>query len=85
MLTVAFEQVGAEPNRQLDYLQVCLGKLQGHARKLCELRYKNDLKPAAIGSLIGMAPNTVAKSLQRIRDQLRKCIERQAAIDGGRA
>ena len=83
ILAVAFEQAESTQTRSLDYLQDCLGKLEGRARKMCQLRYENDLKPAAIGSLLGMAPNTVAKSLQRIRDQLRQCIERRVAIDGG--
>ncbi|MBU6175336.1 MAG: sigma-70 family RNA polymerase sigma factor [Planctomycetes bacterium] len=83
-LSVAFEQIEPEKIRSLDYLHECLGKLEGRARKLCDLRYQNDLKPAAIASLLGMTPNTVAKSLQRIRDQLRQCIERTASVDGGR-
>ncbi|MEZ6136710.1 MAG: sigma-70 family RNA polymerase sigma factor [Pirellulaceae bacterium] len=83
LLAVAFEQLDSAQSRQLDFLQDCLAKLEGRARQLCELRYQNDLKPAAIGSLLNMTPNTVAKSLQRIRDQLRQCIERHAAREGG--
>ena len=83
LLAVAFEQIDSTQTRKLDYLQKCLAKLEGRASQLCELRYQNDLKPAAIGSLLGVTPNTVAKSLQRIRDQLRKCIERHAALEGG--
>ena len=83
LLAVAFEQIDSAQTRKLDLLQDCLAKLEGRARQLCELRYQNDLKPAALGSLLGMAPNTVAKSLQRIRDQLRQCIERNAALEGG--
>jgi RNA polymerase sigma-70 factor (ECF subfamily) len=85
LLAVAFEQLDSAQSRKLDFLQDCLAKLEGRARQLCELRYQNDLKPAAIGSLLGMTPNTVAKSLQRIRDQLRQCIERQAALEGGQS
>jgi RNA polymerase sigma-70 factor (ECF subfamily) len=83
LLAVAFEQVDSVQTRKLDFLQDCLAKLEGQARRLCELRYQNDLKPAAIGSLLGMAPNTVAKSLQRIRDRLRECIEQRAVLEGG--
>lgn len=82
-LAVAFQQIETEQTRKLDFLQDCLSKLEGRARQLCELRYQNDLKPLAIASMLGMTPNTVAKSLQRIRDQLRQCIDRHAAIDGG--
>lgn len=85
MLAVAFEQIEPEQARSLDYLQECLAKLEGRARQLCELRYLNDLKPAAIAGLLGIAPNSVAKSLQRIRDQLRQCIERYAALEGSQS
>ena len=81
-LATAFSQIEPEHTRALEYLRECLGKLEGRARQLCELRYENDLKPAAIANILGMAPNSVAKSLQRIREQLRRCMERRAAIEG---
>ena len=65
--------------RQLDFLQDCLRSLEGRARKLLEFRYQADLKPAAIADRVGMTANTVAKALQRIRDQLKECIERKSA------
>ncbi|MFM7831063.1 MAG: hypothetical protein ACKPJD_04700 [Planctomycetaceae bacterium] len=47
-----------------------------------ELRYGQDLKPAAMGRLLDMHPNTVSKALQRIRDQLRDCLQRRSAMEG---
>ena len=82
-LAVAFEAEAIAQARPLGFLQDCLGKLDSRARELCELRYVQDLKPAAIAEMVGMTANAVAKSLQRIRDQLRECIERKSAIDGG--
>ena len=35
------------------------------------------MSPARIGALLGIQPNTAAKSLQRVREQLRECIERR--------
>ncbi len=81
-LSIAFERNSTEGLRSLDFLQDCLQKLEGRARQVCQLRYENDLKPAAIAALIGMTPNNVAKSLQRVREQLRQCIERRAALEG---
>ena len=81
-MATAFEAVSAEPTQKLDFLQDCLGDLEGRARTICELRYRQDLKPAAIAELVGMTANSVAKTLQRIRDQLRDCIERKAALEG---
>jgi RNA polymerase sigma-70 factor, ECF subfamily len=81
-LASAFEATSSEPLRHLDFLQDCLRELEGRARELCELRYQHDLKPAAIAQALGMTANTVAKALQRIRDQLRSCIERKSLIEG---
>jgi RNA polymerase sigma-70 factor (ECF subfamily) len=80
-LATAFEEVWGEQNHRLDFLRECLTLLQGRARQLCDLRYANDLKPAAIAERVGMSANSVAKALQRIRDQLRQCIERKAALE----
>ena len=80
-LAAAFEATAPERLRLLDFLRDCLGSLSGQARKLCELRYAQDLKPAAIAESVGMTANSVAKSLQRIRDQLRNCIEHKAALE----
>lgn len=73
-LAEAFSEIDAEQIRRLDGLRECLGKLANRARSLCQLRYEQDLKPAAIADLVGMTPNSVAKALQRIRDQLRECL-----------
>jgi RNA polymerase sigma-70 factor (ECF subfamily) len=85
LLATAFEEIKTEEVRSLAYLEECLGKLEGRARQLCELRYQNDLKPAAMARLLSMTPNTVAKSLQRIREQLRQCVERHLSIEGARS
>lgn len=82
-LAVAFEETSPERSQTLGFLRGCLDQLEGRARELCELRYGRDLKPAAIAESLGMSGNTVAKALQRIRDQLRACVERKAAVEGG--
>lgn len=79
-LAVAFEVLGAEESRRLDHLRDCLKGLEGRARKICDLRYRDDLRPAAIATRIGMSANSVAQALHRIRDQLRTCVERKAAV-----
>ena len=66
----------------LDYLPECIDLLEGRARTLCDLRYQDELKPAAIGKKLGMAANSVAKALQRIREQLRVCIRGKLTREG---
>lgn len=77
-LANAFCESATEQSYELSFLQECLQALEGRARRMCELRYQEDLKPAAIGEIIGQSANTVAKALQRIRDLLRECIERKS-------
>ncbi len=81
-LASTFEARTAERLRPLDFLKDCLGDLQGRARELCDLRYGQDLKPAAMAEAVGMTANSVAKALQRIRERLRGCIEQKAALEG---
>ena len=78
-LATAFSEVSSQERHKLDALSECLKLLEGRARELCQLRYHDDLKPARIAEKLGMAPNAVAKALQRIRDQLRDCINRKTA------
>ncbi len=77
-LADAFGDIDADEVRRLDHLRECLTLLASRARGLCQLRYEQDMKPAAIAERVGMTPNSVAKALQRIRDQLRECLERRA-------
>ncbi len=78
----AFAELQPRDIRMLDYLEECMQSLEGNASKLCELRYERDMKPASIAPRVGMSANGVAKALQRIREMLRECVEKKAAIDG---
>lgn len=81
-LVTAFAEVETEQIQKLDWLRDCMTSMEGRARQLCDLRYQQDLKPAAIAGVVGMSANSVAKALQRIRDQLRDCIEHKAVARG---
>ncbi len=65
----------------LEHLRDCVGKLDDKARRVLELRYAEDLKPAAIAQQLQLSANTVAKALQRIRDTLRDCIARHLDLE----
>ncbi|MEM7011679.1 MAG: sigma-70 family RNA polymerase sigma factor [Verrucomicrobiota bacterium] len=81
----AFAAESAEELHKLDHLKECLNELEGRGRELCELRYEDELKPAAISEKLSMPGTAVRKALQRIREQLRNCVERKAAAEGGAA
>lgn len=74
----AVAEVSDAERARLAHLSDCLRELDGRAREICDLRYRLDLAPARIAELLGLQPNTAAKALQRVRDQLRECIERRA-------
>ena len=81
-LAVAFESTTTDEQRSLGFLRDCLSRLTNKSRELCELRYVADLKPASIARTNGMTANSIAKALERIRGQLRECIEHKAAMEG---
>jgi RNA polymerase sigma-70 factor, ECF subfamily len=58
-------------------LQTCVERLAQRARQLVHWRYFDALGSEEIAQRIGSNPGTVRVTLQRIREQLRKCVERQ--------
>jgi len=76
LLVTSFAKQQPEEDEKMSRLEICVGQLEDRSRKICEYRYSHNLKPAAIAAKLGMTPNTVAKSLQRIREQLRLCLEK---------
>ncbi|MDF1753389.1 MAG: sigma-70 family RNA polymerase sigma factor [Verrucomicrobiales bacterium] len=64
-------------------LQTCLAKLPERLRKVVRLRYFDDLNSGEIAKALGMNAGSVRVSLQRTRDQLRKCVERELGMEGG--
>jgi len=87
-LADSFGVVSSDDVHRLGFLRDCLQRLDPRDQQLFQMRYAEDLKPAAIGERLGIAANTVSKALQRMRDQLRECIDRAAvsarAVEGHR-
>ena len=81
-VAAAFGRVVEADHDQLAQLGECLQAIKGRVREICDLRYREDLKPAAIAARMGMQANAVSKVLQRARDQLRQCLERRAVAGG---
>lgn len=74
-LAAAVAEVEPVERVAADHLQECLRRLEPRQRQICDMRYRGDMKPARIAELMGLHPNTVSKSLQRIRESLRACME----------
>jgi RNA polymerase sigma-70 factor (ECF subfamily) len=78
----ALHDVAEREDGQLVWLEQCLARLEGRAREACQLRYVDGLKPAAIAERLGLRANAASKLLQRVREDLRACIEqRQRAAE----
>jgi RNA polymerase sigma-70 factor (ECF subfamily) len=63
-------------------LQDCLERLPAHARRLVRMRYFDDLPSEQIAQQHGGTGAAVRVALQRIRQQLRECVEQQFRIQG---
>ena len=64
-------------------LQTCIERLAAHARRLVQLRYFEELNAEVIAKRLGSNGPAVRVTLQRIREQLRACVERQLHLEGG--
>jgi RNA polymerase sigma-70 factor (ECF subfamily) len=83
LVAASFQDISEQDVDSLDHLRECLSHLDSREQLLCELRYGENLKPAVMAERLGMAANTVSKALQRIRDQLRACIQHKSSMEGG--
>lgn len=81
-LAAAMSPAADAVRAQVDHLNHCIDLLRDQQRELCDLRYRAELPNGRIAELTGLNPTTVAKSLQRIREQLRECIESRAREAG---
>lgn len=73
-----------EPER-LAALRECINRLQGPTRRVLELRYGQNLKPAAIADAMGKKIQTIYKTITRAHGTLRDCVKQRLALrEGGR-
>lgn len=66
-------------------LRECVNRLQGVTRNILELRYGQNLKPAAIAQTTGKNIQTIYKTITRAHAALRDCVKDRLAKDGGDA
>jgi RNA polymerase sigma-70 factor (ECF subfamily) len=77
----AVAEVAEVEQARLSHLGECMKELDGRAREACELRYRAGLAPARVAQVLGIQANTASKLLQRVREQLRECIERRVRVE----
>ena len=64
------------------FLQDCIQRLAARAKQMVRLRYYDELTAEEIAGQIGGTGAGVRVALQRIRHQLRECVERQLRAEG---
>jgi RNA polymerase sigma-70 factor (ECF subfamily) len=74
------EQAG-EQSARAAALDGCMEKLAGKARQMVQLRYFEDLTAEQIAQRLGTKGPSIRVALQRIREQLRLCVDRQTQIE----
>jgi RNA polymerase sigma-70 factor (ECF subfamily) len=71
------------PNRRLDAIESCLGKLQPESRELVDARYLHGEAVQDIAERIGRSVNVVSVTLFRVRKALLDCVRATLAAEGG--
>lgn len=84
VLADAREEQASESAKQVA-LRECVNRLQGVTRDILEMRYGQNLKPAAIASTTGKNVQTIYKTITRAHGALRDCVNKRIAKDGGDA
>ena len=72
-----------EADPRMLYLEECLKRIRGRARRTLTLRYTAGMKPAQIAKLLQISGGAVRVLLSRTRNALRSCIERRLIEEGG--
>lgn len=81
--TESWTEQAVEPSDRSAALESCIDRLAGHAQRLVRLRYFEELNADQIAQQLGGNGASIRVTLQRIREQLRACIEHQARLEGG--
>jgi RNA polymerase sigma-70 factor (ECF subfamily) len=76
-----YEILAEESDPLRDALKTCLEGLEGRSRQVLDLRYKRGLSSAEVATEMELSSGAVRMLLCRVRDSLRRCIERRMAQD----
>lgn len=76
MILPALAALKAEPSDRMQSLRACIQKLNDKQLKLIDLKYSEQLSSEEIASNIGSTASSINVMLFRIRDALRRCVEK---------
>jgi RNA polymerase sigma-70 factor (ECF subfamily) len=63
-----------------DALQQCVDQLKGRSKRVIDLRYRRGMKSKAIAEEMTLSAGAVRMLLCRVRESLRRCIERRVGV-----
>lgn len=71
-----YELLAEEVDPVREALKNCLDELKGRSKKIIDLRYGSGMRSNAIAEAMMLSPGAVRMLLCRVREKLRRCIER---------
>lgn len=81
--TERWSELAPQQTDETAALQHCLGKLPKRLRRVIRLRYFEDRNSGEIAKALDLTAGNVRVTLQRTREQLRQCVERELRVGGG--
>jgi RNA polymerase sigma-70 factor (ECF subfamily) len=79
----AAEELGPELSDRQHAMRDCVQQLEGRSWDLIRMRYDSGLPPQTIADRLGLKAGHVRVVLTRIREALRRCVEKRLAAQGG--
>jgi RNA polymerase sigma-70 factor (ECF subfamily) len=79
-LASRYEVLAEDVDPLREALRQCVDELKGRARRVIDLRYRRGLKSKAIAEEMTLSAGAVRMLLCRVRESLRRCIERRVAV-----
>lgn len=74
-----YELLAEEVDPVREALRHCLEQLKGRSKRVIELRYRRGMKSYAIAEEMALSAGAVRMLLCRVRETLRRCIERDVS------
>lgn len=71
-----------ETSDRSEALESCIERLASHAQQIVRLRYFEEMNADQIAKQLGGNGASIRVTLQRVREQLRTCIDRQIQLEG---
>jgi RNA polymerase sigma-70 factor (ECF subfamily) len=75
-----YEVLAEDVDPLREALRQCVDQLKGRSKRVIDLRYRRGMKSSAIAEEMVLSSGAVRMLLCRVRESLRRCIERRIAI-----